>query len=207
MRTQVRKHVSAIVLAAGLSRRMGPANKLLLPFEGRTVLEHAVRAVQGAPVAETVVVTGHEDAAARAALAGLDVRVVRNAAYAEGMASSIRCGVEAAAPTASGYLIGLGDMPLLDRETPAFLCARFAEKASPEAICVPVFGGQRGHPVLFGRAHRAALRCLKGDGGARPVLLRHPSAVLEVAVEDAGVVRDVDTPAAYQRLTGPAPAG
>ncbi len=207
MSTQAHEHVSAVVLAAGLSRRMGAANKLLLPLAGGTILERAVRTVLSAPVAEVVVVTGHEEDAVCAVLSRLPVRVARNADYASGMASSIRCGVEAASEEAAGYLIGLGDMPLLGAATPVLLCARFAEAASPEAICVPVYRGRRGHPVLFGRAHRDALLQLGGDGGARSVLKRHQKAVIEVAVEDPGVVRDVDTPAAYARLTGPPPPG
>lgn len=193
-------HVTAIVLAAGTSRRMGAANKLLLPLGDRPLVVHAVEAVRAAPVEDVVVVTGHERAAVEAALAHLPVCFVHNADYASGMASSLRRGVEAAPSETDGIMIGLGDMPLVRPETVAQVRARFAEAPRP-AIVVPVRDGRRGHPVLFDAAFRDELQQLRGDGGARPVIQAHPGAVVEVPVEDPGIFRDIDTRAAYDALT------
>lgn len=206
MNTSTPEHLSALVLAAGRSRRMGGENKLLLPFRGRTMVEAAVRTIVEAPVAEVVVVTGHERARVERALAGLPVHLVHNPDYHSGMASSLRAGVAAAAPDAAGFLIALGDMPLLRTTTLEALCRAFGAADAP-AIVLPVIEGKRGHPVIFDCAFRDELLQIDGDGGARSVLHRHRGAVREVEVEDAGIVRDVDTPAAYDALpaasTGP----
>ncbi len=150
-------------------------------------------------VSPLVVVTGYEGDAVRAALAGHAVRFAHNDAYAEGMASSIRAGVEAL-PQVSGALIALADMPGLRPRHVEALIAAFAD-ADPEAICVPTYRGRRGHPVLFGAAHFAALCALRGDRGGRALLESEP--VREVAVDDDGVLVDVDTGADLERLRRP----
>lgn len=189
----------AVLLAAGLGSRMRargaeaswPASKLLLPFRGGTVVGTGLGALLAAGVfGEIVVVTGHEAEAVEAAVrevlpAG---RVVRTPDVAAGMAASIAAGAAALPP--GSVAVALGDLPLVRPET----IRRLAEAlGTPEAIVRPTFGGQPGHPVLFGAAHRGAL--LEVGGASR--LAR--SARL-VAVTDAGVVADIDTPAGYWRL-------
>lgn len=115
------------------------------------------------------------------------------------MAASLRAGVAAADPEAAGFLVALGDMPLIETATLETLCRTFAAANGP-AIVFPVMDGKRGHPVIFDRVFRDELLRLEGDGGAQPVIQRHREAVLDVEVEDAGIVRDVDTPAAYDGL-------
>lgn len=192
-------YITAVVLAAGASRRMGDANKLLLPFGGTPVVARIVETVRVASVEEVIVVTGHERAAVEEVLAPYPVRCVHNADYASGMASSIRWGVEAAAPHTDGIMIGLGDMPLVQPETWQRLRTRFAEAPRP-AIVFPVNDGRRGHPVLFDAAFRDELRQLHGDGGARAVIQAHADAALGVPVDDPGIFRDIDTRAAYEAL-------
>lgn len=192
-------NVTAIVLAAGRSRRMEAANKLLLPLESRPLVTHVVAAACAAPVAEVVVVTGHDAVALRAALAGYPVRFAHNDRFAEGMGTSIACGVREAGTTPDGFLICPGDLPLLG--TPVFtaVCRAFAAQ-DHAAIVVATAGGRRGHPVLFHAAYRDALLKLNGDAGARRIVAAHPEAVLEIEVEARGIFEDVDTRAAYDRL-------
>ncbi len=199
LNTECETHVTAVVLAAGTSSRMGAANKLLLPLGGTLIVAHVVEIVRAAPVADVVVVTGHEQAAVEAALARRPVRLVHNADYDSGMASSIRRGVEAAAPETDGIMIVLGDMPLVRVQTVQRLCERFAAASRP-AIVAPVRGGRRGHPVLFDAAFRDELRRLRGDEGARPVVRAHAATPTVAAVDDPGIFRDVDTRAAYDAL-------
>ncbi len=184
--------VAAVLLAAGTSSRMGSANKLLVEVLGRPLVVTAALALQP-HASPLVVVTGHDSAAVRAALAGHPIRFVHNDAYAEGMATSIRAGVEAL-PEVAGVLVCLADMPRLQPRHVAALVAAFAE-AGPGAICVPTCRGRRGHPVLFGAAHLGALCALSGDRGGRALLDAHRGAVREVPIDDDGVLVDVDTPA------------
>ncbi|NQA49427.1 nucleotidyltransferase family protein, partial [Pseudomonas aeruginosa] len=110
-----------------------------------------------------------------------------------GMGHSLAAGVAAARNSpARAIAVLLGDMPWIAADT----LERLAAMATPEAIVFPLYDGQRGHPVLFGRAFWDALAQLDGDQGARRVLQAHRPAWREVPCDDPGVLRDVDTPAA-----------
>jgi molybdenum cofactor cytidylyltransferase len=167
---------------------MRGANKLLLEIDGRPMLARVVDAILATPARPVWVVTGHQADAVRAALGDRDVRIAHNAQHAEGIGASIRAGVRALEPAPDGVLVCLGDLPGLRAQSVQALLDAFA----PERICVPVYGGRRGHPVLFARRFLAQLAELTGDRGARGILAAHPHAVCEVPVADAGVALDVD---------------
>ncbi len=187
--------IVAIVLAAGLARRMGGANKLIATIEGKAIVARVVDAMLASKVEEVIVVLGHQPSAVRAALEGRDVRFVENATYAEGLGASIRAGVEALGnrDDIDGALIALGDMPWVRTDHVDTIIAAFDPKG-PSTICVPVHDRKRGHPVLWSRRHFGEMRKLGGDVGARALLERHADSVLAVPIADAGVHVDVDTP-------------
>ena len=143
-----RPRVAAVVLAAGSSTRMGAVNKLLADIDGVPMLRRVVAMLRDPRLAERIVVTGAEADAVRAVLAGLDVRFSHNAAYDEGIASSIRTGVAALPPDVDGALIVLGDMPRVAAADVALLLDAFDPDAG-RSICVPVRAGRRGNPVLW----------------------------------------------------------
>ena len=186
--------LSGIVLAAGSSSRMEGANKLLLPWKGRCVLQVVVERICEVGLREVVVVTGHQRAEVEEALSRYPVRLVHNPNFAEGMAASIRVGVEAAVGE-KGYLFALGDMPQIASKTILKVAEALKNR---EAIAVPVRAGRRGHPVAIGSAYRDDLLALTGDRGARPVLAKNAANVVEVAVEDEGIFVDVDTLESYR---------
>ena len=173
---------------------MEGANKLLLPWQEQSVLQVVVERICAVGLGEVVVVTGHQRAEVEEALSRYPVRLVHNPDFAEGMAASIRVGVEAAVGE-QGYLFALGDMPQVAGKT--MLQVAEALK-SREAIAVPVRDGRRGHPVAIGSAHRDALLALTGDRGALPVLAKNAASVVEVPVEDEGIFVDVDTQESYR---------
>lgn len=160
--------VSAIVLAAGQSKRMGGPNKLLMPWHDTTVLGAVLRALD--PLAmDTLVVTGRD----REEIAALAVpwEVVWNEDYARGLSASIRTGV-AARPLARGYLFVLGDTPEMRTEVVAAVL-ELAAVASQDVIIAPRYMADAtpfGHPVYFGSAYREDLLKLAGDRGARPII-------------------------------------
>jgi molybdenum cofactor cytidylyltransferase len=182
--------VVAIVLAAGKSTRMG-SHKMLAEVDGRPMLKVVVEYVLSTSVDEVIVVTGHGAADCEAALAGLNVRLVHNADYATGLASSLRVGV-AAAGKADAVLVCLGDMPrvggnVIDRMIAAF------NPTEHRSIVLPSFQGEIGNPVLWGAEHFQRLLKLAGDKGARRLIAEIRSEATEVEVDDAGVLQDVDT--------------
>jgi molybdenum cofactor cytidylyltransferase len=184
--------VAAVVLAAGGSTRMAPIHKLLIEIDGEPMVRRVARSALEAGLAATVAVVGHEAAAVRAALAGLPLAFAENPSWREGIASSIRVGLASVPENCTGALILLADMPRVRPAHLQRLCAAFARHGA-HGICVPSFGGQRGNPVLWGRAHFPALAALTGDRGGRVLfeaLRRH---LVEVPMDDDAVLYDVDT--------------
>lgn len=189
----MRRRVAAVVLAAGRSHRMG-ANKLLHELEGEPLVARVVDAALASAAEPVWVVTGHEAERVRAALAGRPVRFAHNPGFEGGMGTSLAAGAAALDDAPDGVLVCLGDMPWVRAAHLDALIDAFDPEAGA-GICVPVHAGRRGHPVLFASRYLPELRALGGDAGARRVTERHSDAVRSVPVEDAGVLRDVDTPA------------
>lgn len=185
--------VGAVVLAAGFSRRMGEANKLLAPVDGAPMIARCVDAVLASRARPVVVVTGHEAARVREALAGRALRFAHNAEPAAGLSASLRTGIAALGGEVDGAAVCLGDMPWVRTDHIEALIAAF-EASGGRSICVPTFGGMRGHPVLWPARHFSEISALTGDRGARALLDAHAGEVCYVPVADAGVTLDVDTP-------------
>ncbi len=186
---RARMHLTAVLLAAGSARRFG-APKLLAPWRGRPLWEHALAALPSAPeVAETLVVVAP---GAPAPPARPRCRTVVNPEHAEGMGASLRAGVRAAAADTDAFLVALADMPLVPPGLIAALVTCYGAGEKP--IVVPVRAGRRGHPVLIGAALRDELLAVRGDVGARGVLAAHPDLVAAVETADEGVLFDVDEP-------------
>lgn len=181
--------VTGIVLAAGLSRRLGRP-KQLLRLGGQTVIEHVVRAAVASSLDEVIVVLGARAEEIRSALGGLPVRFIVNERYEQGQGTSLATGIAALHGDADAAVILLGDQPgiatdVIDRVT----AARRERGAS---IVMAAYEDGRGHPVLFGREQFAALRALSGDSGGREVIRTHPDMVVTVDV-DGPVPADIDT--------------
>ncbi len=185
--------IAALILAAGLSRRMGKANKLLAEIDGAPMVVRAAESVLASKAAPVIVVTGHEAERVRAALAGRALAFVHNPDYAGGLASSLRRGLAALPADADGVLVALGDMPRVKPAQLDRLIAAF-NPLEGRAICVPTAHGKRGNPVLFARRFFPEMVRLKGDTGARQLIGQHHELVAEVEMDDEGVLIDVDSP-------------
>jgi molybdenum cofactor cytidylyltransferase len=193
--------IAAIVLAAGRSSRLAPRNKLLEPFEGKPMVAHVAGVALASGAGPVIVVTGFDATRAAAALGGLNVTIVHNAGFEDGLSSSLKVGLKALPPDSDGALILLGDMPAVETSVLGALTAAFTGR---EAICVPVHGGQRGNPVLWGRSYFAEMMQLTGDFGAKTLMTLHPDRVTEVEVGSESIFADIDTPADLARLTADA---
>jgi len=194
--------VTAIVLAAGGSTRMGGDHKLLRSIGGQALVTRAARAALESACGQVIVVTGAVAARVEAALAGLAVTVVRNENWCEGLSSSLRCGLLAAGPGVDAALVHLADMPAIAARDINRLIEAF--DPSRPGVVVPVRQGRRGNPVLWPRERFDALLRLRGDAGARDLLRREQaggdSCMRSVEFDHDGIFEDVDSPAQMEQL-------
>ncbi|MES2198087.1 MAG: molybdopterin-binding/glycosyltransferase family 2 protein [Pseudomonadota bacterium] len=191
------RNVTAVILAAGRSTRMGGPNKLLAELGGKTLVRKVTEQALASKASSVVVVTGHQAEQVEQALSGLNVKFVRNPDFAGGLASSVKSGIAAVPHNADGAVICLGDMPLISAD----LIDRLIETFAPDRgslIAVPVSDGRRGNPVLWSRRFFNELMTLDGDIGARHLIAKHGEAVAEVPVEGHGAFLDIDTPQALE---------
>jgi len=186
--------LAAVVPAAGLSRRMG-REKILLPFGRSTLLETILETLAAAGVADVVTVLRPDlpEAADRATRAG--ARVIFNAHPEEDMLVSIRLGLEAISPGAAAVFIWPADHPAVSRGTIELL----AHRADPARALVPSYRSRRGHPALVGRDLVAAIGQIPPREGLRHLWRMKPDSLLEIPVEDPGVVQNIDTPGDYRQ--------
>lgn len=189
--------VGVIVLAAGRSTRMGAANKLIADLDGKQVVAHVVDGIAAAGLPPPVVVVGHMAAEVRAALGDRPATYVIAPDFAEGMSRSLRAGLAAAPPEWSAAIIALGDMPLVDPTTYEALAAAAIDQVP---VVVPTWHGKRGNPLVWNRAHWGDLAALNGDGGGKVLLAALSDRLVEVPVDDPGILSDVDTPEALAVL-------
>jgi len=185
----------AIILAAGFSRRLPGENKLLKAYKGKPLLWHALETVASLRLRDAVVVAGENAGAIAAQAERAGLRHVRNDDAAAGMGASISVGASAIADGLAGIFVVLGDMPAITAEDFRRLCD--AHQGRTARICVPVWDGQRGHPVLFGVDYRGELAALTGDTGARDLLKRHAHEMVAVPAASARVLLDIDTAADF----------
>ena len=191
------RQIAAVVLAAGLSTRMG-RNKLLVDIHGQPLVRRVIRTIEASRARPVIVVTGHDREAVGAALAGTEAAIVHNAAYRDGLSTSLRTGISGVEHCDAAIIL-LADMPavsssLIDRMLAAY------DPANGRAICVATRHGRRGNPVLFDRKYFPDLMAISGDIGARNVIARHAQLVCEVEADDDAPMIDLDTPDDVQRF-------
>ena len=196
--TPGRNRVSAILLAAGTSSRMGQA-KQLLPLGSSTVLAQTLAHTRAAGVDEVVLVLGSSAESIRHHLSLDGVKVVVNPSYEQGMASSLRTGLSALDPQSAAALIILGDQPFTSPQTLDRIIQAYRDTGAP--IVIPTWQGTRGNPVLLDRSLFSEALALQGDVGCRAIFSRHLEEILNVEVEENGVLLDIDDRADYERLS------
>ena len=194
--------ISAIILAAGESRRMGVQNKLLLQIDSEVLIRKFVKSVSNSLVDAVLVVVGFEAEKIKAVLHDQSVKFVENPSYEEGMTTSIQSGVKASSNESTGLMICLADMPFAETSDLNLLIQAFNDYRSTESslIIVPVFQGKRGNPVLFSEVFRDKILTHKGEG-CREIVRQFPHYVKEVSMENDNLLRDIDTPEDYMFVT------
>jgi len=184
----------AIVLAAGLSTRMG-TQKLLLPFNGKSIVEKVVENILNSGIDKVMVVLGANHDEIAELLKSWPVKTVRNGNFREGMHSSVISGVKALPANARAVLIFLGDQPFIPENAVQKVVEGW--KNSGKGIVIPLFSGKRGHPPLYDLKYRFELSNLDPEVGLRSVAQKFPDDIFEVETFCPEIVRDIDTPDDY----------
>jgi molybdenum cofactor cytidylyltransferase len=190
--------ISAILLAAGESKRMGRP-KQLLEWQGKTLLQHVLESLINSDADEIILVLGHEADRIRESLPALPIKIVINPDYKQGMASSLQQGLLAMDPRSEAFLVLLADQPGIGPEIMNHMIREFQQANPKRGIVRPVYQGLRGHPVLIGVRYLQEALQLQGDVGARQILMNHPADILEIEVDQDVVLKDIDTPEEYQK--------
>ena len=185
--------IGGVVLAAGLSSRMG-RNKLAIEIDGKPLVRHAVEAALDGGLDPVLVVTGHDREAIERACVGLAVTFVHNENFAHGLSTSLRRGIEALPGGCDGAMVILGDMPDVTADLVGNVRAGF-DPAKGRAICVATAKGHHGHPVLWARKFFPEITALQGDMGARTLMDRHADEICEIPASGDAPLTDIDTPA------------
>lgn len=185
-----------MILAAGESKRMGTP-KLLLPFREKTMIETLVVEVLRSKSDKTMVVLGAEKEKIERIISRLQVAIVVNTRYEEGMLSSIRAGFEALPDEVEAVLVCLGDQPLI----PFFVLDKLIEayKDTKKGIIIPVYKKSRGHPILIDMKYKPEIKRISPDIGLRALVHDHSQDVMEVEVDAPQILKDIDKPEDYMR--------
>lgn len=188
-------NVTAIILAAGLARRMN-GDKLHLKLHGKEIIDTVLSTVAAVDFKETIVVTNDPVITSRTSL--LNLTPVPNLAAPAGQSTSIIKGILASGNDTSGYLFIMGDQPLLSKDTLEVILKAFEE--SPTSIILPMYGEKSGSPVLFPSTLKNELLSLQGDFGGKVVIKNHPELIKKVAISSPQELLDVDTKEDYEAI-------
>lgn len=188
--------ICALVLAAGESRRMGTP-KLLLPFGGKTIIEHIVDNINQSKADKILVVLGSHREEIQNKLADRPVLSVVNHRYMEGMLSSIQIGFGALPKDTAAALVCLGDQPLIPFSVLDDLIEAYEQ--TKKGIVLPVYKKKRGHPILIDQKYRQEVLDLSPDTGLRSLVHNHPQDVQEAKVDTPHILKDIDKPEDYAR--------
>jgi molybdenum cofactor cytidylyltransferase len=187
--------ITALVLAAGASRRMGKP-KMLLPWGSRTILGTVIGTLQAAGVEEILVVTGADHVGVEAVCKAHGVTAYFNAQHEQGeMLSSLQTGLVSAPSGTEAALITLGDQPQMEATTVRRVLSEY--QAAPGVLIVPSYQMRRGHPWLLHRSLWEEVIQMRSPETPRDFLNRHASDIHYAVVESASVLSDLDTPDDY----------
>ena len=191
--------VSAILLAAGESRRMGGRNKLELTIDDLPLVSHTAHTLLASRLAELVVVLGHEAERVRSHLEGLPLTLVVNPHYREGQMTSVHAGLAALSGRCDGVMVCLSDQPLLESADINRLIDAFNSRKRG-SVLVPTYEGRRGNPIVLAYAHREAILSGNRNLGCKRFIERNPELVETFEMDSDHVLFDLDTPDEYREL-------
>ena len=183
--------ISAILLAAGQSKRIWGENKLLKKYKGKILINHILKSLIKSKANKIIIVLGYEDRKIKKiALKSKKIIFVFNSNYARGISTSIKCGIKKISKKNIGFLIIHGDMPLVTKTIVNTLCS--ALKNKNKEIFVPVYKKKVGNPLAFKYSMIKSFRKIKGDRGAKKLIRLYKSKVQMINVNSKSILIDFD---------------
>ncbi|WP_120495615.1 NTP transferase domain-containing protein [Kiloniella sp. EL199] len=188
--------IEIILLAAGLSQRMGKKNKLLMPFLGKPIIRHVAEQLLISEIGSVTVITGHERDYVEQTLSDLPLHLNFNPGYKTGQMASVNFGLHSLREYASGVMIALGDMPSLTAMDYKSIVQGFRQQ-DEQKITIPCFEGQRGNPIILPRKLIGKILFGSINAGCKKLIEEHPEKVHQLEVNASCHIRDIDTPQDY----------
>lgn len=193
--------ISALLLAAGSSTRMGAANKLLLPYQNKVIVQHLIQELASAKIDELIVVLGFEDESVKAKIPS-HIRTVFNEQHRSGMTSSIQTGVRAANPSHQGYMICLADQIMMKTADYNQIISEWQTNflLDPACIVLPFYQQQRGNPVIFSSCYKNEILEHPAGNGCKAIVQKHKAHLHKIEMNNQHVLIDIDTPGDYNNI-------
>ena len=182
--------ISAILLAAGQSKRMDGENKLTKEIKGIPLIKLSVKNILASSIDELIVVLGHQKEIIEKLIDKNEkIKFVFNKDFESGMASSIKTGLNNLSEKTEAFFICLGDMPMVSHD----IYNQLIKSKDNKEIIVPTYKGQQGNPVLFSKSMKPSIVTIKGDIGAKKILKLNKGKMLKVKMDDINITKDFNT--------------
>ncbi len=194
--------ISAIVLAAGESKRMGKANKLFLEYQGTTILQKVLDEVLASTVEEVILVLSPENKLEWTNFTHPKLHIVENPDYRKGMTTTIQKGVAASLDSSKGYMICLADQVLIPTNVYNTLIEAFKLQYLKNKHCIlaPFFEEKKGNPILFSHTYKNEILNHQEMEGCKAIVQSNKQHLMKIPFKQDAILRDMDTPEDYQRL-------
>ena len=182
--------ISAILLAAGQSKRMNGENKLTKKIQGIPLIKHSVKNILLSSIDELIIVLGYQSEIIKKLIdKNKRIKFIFNKNYESGMASSIKIGIDNLSPKTQAFFICLGDMPMVNKNIYNLLI----KSKNKKEIIVPYYNGQQGNPILFSATFKDKIRTVEGDSGAKKIIATNKDKILICDTNDINVTKDYNT--------------
>ena len=182
--------ISAILLAAGQSKRMNGENKLAKEIQGIPLIKHSVKNILASSVNELVVILGHQKGIIEKLVDKNEkIKFIFNKDFESGMASSIKTGLDNLSEKSEAFFICLGDMPLIDKN----IYNQIINSRKNNEIIVPTYKGQQGNPVLFSKSIKKKFMTIEGDVGGKKILQLNKDKVFSFNTTNENIIKDFNT--------------
>ena len=189
--------ISAILLAAGKSKRMNGENKLTKKIQGIPLIKHSVKNILASSVDELIIVLGHQREIVKKLIDKNEkIKFIFNKDFENGMASSIKTGLGNLSEKTESFFICLGDMPMVNRG----VYNQLIKSRNSKEIIVPAHKGQQGNPVLFSKTMKEKIMDITGDVGAKKILELNKDKILNLEINDQSIARGFDTQVDFNSL-------
>ena len=182
--------ISAILLAAGESRRMNGENKLTKKIRGKPLIKYSVKNIIESSVDEIIIIVGHKDNDIKNSISeDKKIKFVFNKDYKTGMASSIKVGLNNLSKKTQAFFICLGDMPMINKD----IYNQLIKQLKNKDIVVPTYKNQQGNPVLFSISMKNEIMNIEGDNGAKKILEKNRNKIFNLKINDEGILKNFNT--------------